>query len=104
MFDLVSNWRRSVADLESGYDIVCSSWLWGQCDGTQNIPAGNFLWIKSDFAATLPSILMRDRIKRDGVGALSSRYESEVYWGNGPRPKVQCWRPDPHWYLPFVFN
>lgn len=98
MADMVCNWRQCVTDLALGYDIVCSSWLWRQGDGTQNIPAGNFLWVKSEFVAKLPSILTRARIQQDGIGALSSRYEAEVYWGNGPTPKVKEYRYEPHWY------
>jgi len=92
MFDAVSNWTKCVSDLESGYDIACSLWLKHMADGTQNIPAGNFLWVKSDFVAKLPSIFLRDRIKQDGIGALSSRWEAEVYWGNGPEPRVKSYR------------
>ena len=104
MADLVQRWRQCVEFLEAGYDIVCSCWMWEQGDGTQHIPAGNFLWIASDYAATLPSILLRERIKQDGLDALSSRYEAEVYWGNGlhlnlrPKPKVKSYRPHfPFW-------
>lgn len=94
MEDLVSHWRQCVADLKSGYDIVTSHWLWGAADGTQHIPAGNFLWVKSDFARQLPSLRLRARIQQDGAGALSSRHEAEVYWGNGPRPQVKSYQPD----------
>lgn len=93
MQDLVLNWRQCVADLDSGYDIACSHWMWGLLDGTQHIPAGNFLWITSDFAAKLPSMFLRDRIKQDGIKSPSSRWEAEVYWGNGPRPNVKQYRP-----------
>lgn len=93
MHYLVRQWRQCVADLNNGYDIVCLRWLWDQCDGTQHIPAGNFLWVKSDFVRKLPSILLRDRIKACGLGALESRYEAEVYWGNGPRPQVLQYQP-----------
>lgn len=93
MYDLITNWRQCVADLET-HDIVCSHWMWNLADGTQHIPAGDFLWITSNFAAKLPSIYLRDRIKQDGIAALSSRYESEVYWGNGPRPNVKSYRPN----------
>lgn len=92
MSDLVLNWRQCVADLET-HDIACMVWLWGMgWDRSQHIPAGNFLWITSDFAAKLPSLYLRDRIKQDGIHALSSRYESEVAWGNGPRPTVKAYR------------
>ena len=91
MHDLVTNWRQCVNDLDY-HDIVCSHWLWGQCDGTQHIPEGNFLWTTSNFVARLPSMYERQRIKDSGIGALESRYESEVFWGNGPRPKVKQYR------------
>ena len=91
--DLVHNWRQCV-QLLSTYDIVCSHWKWNVADGTQSIPAGNMLWITSDFAAKLPSMHLRARIKQDGIGALSSRYEAEVFWGNGPRPRVYQFRHD----------
>jgi len=93
MQDLVVNWRQCVADLET-HDIVCSHWMWNLADGTQHIPAGNFLWVTSNFAAKLPSMYLRDRIKQDGISALSSRYEAEVAWGNGPKPVVKSYRPN----------
>ncbi len=93
MHDLVLNWRECLPLLDT-HDIVCSHWKWNQChDRSQHIPAGNFLWITSDFAATLPSMLERERIRNDGIGALSSRYEAECFWGNGPRPRVFQFRP-----------
>lgn len=92
MKDLVTNWRQCVSDLEN-HDIVCSHWMWNMADGTQHIPAGNFLWVTSNFVAKLPSVYLRDRIKQDGIDALSSRYEAEVFWGNGARPKVKSYRP-----------
>jgi len=94
MHDVVTNWRTCVADLEAGHDIACSHWMWNMSDGTQHIPAGNFLWVTSNFVAKLPSIYLRDRIKVSGIDAAESRFESEVYWGNGPRPKVKAYRPD----------
>lgn len=92
--DLIANWRHCVSDLEAGWEIVCSHWMWNMADGTQHIPAGNFLWVNSSFVARLPSIFLRDRIKQDGIAAASSRYEAEVYWGNGPRPNVKSYRPN----------
>lgn len=92
MQDLVVNWRKCVTDLET-HDIACMVWLWEQgWDKSQHIPAGNFLWTTSDFVAKLPSIHLRERIKQDGIGAASSRFEAEVFWGNGPRPKVKAYR------------
>lgn len=93
MEDLVVNWRTCVADLESGFDIACMVWLWEQgWDKSQHIAAGTFLWVTSDFLASLPSMYDRERIKQDGIGALSSRYEAEVHFGNGPRPNVKAYR------------
>lgn len=94
MQDLVTNWRQCVAELDNGFDIVCSHWKWHQADGTQNLAAGNFWWAKADFLATLPSMLLRERIKQDGIGSLSSRYEAEVWIGNGRIPTVRQFRPN----------
>lgn len=94
MTDLADKWRDCVAALDGGADIVTSHWMWNMADGTQHIPAGNFLWIKSDFVAKLPSMMNRDRIKQSGLDALESRYEAEVFWGNGPRPIVHQFRPN----------
>ncbi len=93
--DLVLNWRQCIGALDFGADIVCSKWLWNQADGSQHIPAGNFLWVKASFVQTLPSLYLRERIRNDGIDALTSRYEAEVYWGNGPRkPLVSMIRPN----------
>lgn len=98
MNDLVSNWRMCVSELDRGNDIVAALWMWNQCDGSQHIPAGNFLWIRSDFAAKLPSIFSRVRIQQDGIGAVTSRFEAEVFWGNGARPKVKSFRAMNWWH------
>lgn len=94
--DLVMNWPQCVGDLNMGADIVCSRWLWNMgSDQSQHIPAGNFLWVKASFVQTLPSMYLRERIKNDGIAAVTSRYEAEVYWGNGPRkPIVRQYRPN----------
>lgn len=92
MNDLVLNWRQCVDDLKT-HDIACMVWLWEQgWDKSQHIPAGNFLWTTSDFVAKLPSIYLRERIKQDGIGAATSRFEAEVFWGNGPTPTVKAYR------------
>lgn len=85
MKHLVQNWRTCVADMDSGIESVGCHWMTGLADGTQNIWAGNFWWAKASFLATLPSIFERDRIKTSGIAALESRYESEVWIGNGKR-------------------
>ena len=94
MADLVTNWHRCVPALETDIDIVCSHWMWRMADGTQHIPAGNFLWIKSNFAAKLPSMFLRERIKISGIASAESRFEAEVFWGNGRRPIVKQFRPN----------
>ena len=95
MKDLVTNWRACAQDLDAGYDIVCSHFMWNMgSDQSQHIPAGNFLWITSDFAAKLPSIMQRERIKISGIDSVESRFEAEVFWGNGPRPNVKSIRPN----------
>lgn len=93
MKHVVFNWRQCVADLEN-HDIVCAHWMWNLADGTQHIPAGNFLWITSNFVATLPDIHLRDRIKVSGIANVESRYEAEVFWGNGKRPNVKSYLPN----------
>lgn len=91
---LVGAWKESVAALEAGADVVCCHWMWNMADGTQHIPAGNFLWVNSTFAGSLPPMTERDRIKQSGIAAAESRYEAEVFWGNGRRPAVFQWLPN----------
>lgn len=95
MRHLVGNWRKCVADLEAGYDSVGCHWLTPPTTPPgQYIWAGNFWWAKASFLATLPSIYERARIKESGIGALESRYEAEVWIGNGQRrPKVKDYHP-----------
>lgn len=94
MEDLVMGWRDCVDTLQSGADIVCSHWMWNLADGTQHIPAGNFLWVTARFAANLPSMYLRERIKESGIDSAESRFEAEVKWGNGRRPIVSQMRPN----------
>jgi hypothetical protein len=94
MADLVTNWKQCVADLEQ-HEVCCSHFMRGMgWDKSQHIAAGNFWWATSDFLATLPSIFLRERIKKDGIAALSSRYEAEVWLGNGKMPLVKEYRPN----------
>jgi len=95
MADLITNWQRCVSDLKMGYDVACSCWEWGMCDGTQNIAPGNFWWARSDFINKLPGIHERSRIKQSGIASAESRFESEVWIGNGQRPQVKQYRE--HW-------
>lgn len=91
MRHLVYEWQKCVHDLDQGYDAVGCHWMEPPATPpTQYIFAGNFWWAKASFLRTLPSIYERARIKMSGIGALESRFESEVWIGNGPRrPKVR---------------
>jgi len=95
MRNLVLQWRRCVADLESGQEAVGCHWMTGEkTPPGQSIFAGNFWWAESDYMRTLPSVMIRDRIKVSGVKSIESRYESEVWLCNGPRlPKVRDYHP-----------
>lgn len=94
MFDLVESWRECVNNLEHS-EVVCSHFLRGMgWDKSQNLAAGNFWWAQSSFLATLPSMMLRERIKTSGIAALESRYESEVWIGNGRMPTVMEYRPN----------
>lgn len=87
MRNTVSNWRQCVQDLDAGYEAVGCHWMTPPATPPgQHIFAGTFFWSKSDFLLTLPSIMKRDRIKVSGLKHADSRYESEVWIGNGPRP------------------
>lgn len=91
MRNLVWNWRQCISDLERGFESVGCHWLTNMgSDNSQNYWGGNFFWAKSSFLATLPSIYERARIKLSGISSLESRYEAEVWLGNGPRlPRVK---------------
>lgn len=93
MNHLVANWRQCVTDLESVESVGCH-FMRNLADGTQNIWAGNFFWCNSNFLATLPSIYERDRIKVSGIASAESRFEAEVWIGNGKRcPTVKEYLP-----------
>lgn len=96
MRNVVSNWRQCVRDLDQGYEAVGVHWM--QPPATppgQYIFAGTFWWARSDYLLTLPSIMVRDRIKLSGLKHSDSRYESEVWIGNGPHvPKVKDYHPN----------
>jgi len=84
---VVTNWRQCVADLDSVFEAVGVHWMVPPATPPgQFIFAGNFWWAKASFLKTLPSIMERDRIKVSGIDSLESRYEAEVWIGNGPRP------------------
>lgn len=90
----VAGWRDCVAAMDAGVESAGCHFMRNLADGTQNIWAGNFFWVTSDFVNTLPSIYLRDRIKVSGIASLESRYESEVWIGNGVRcPTVKEFLP-----------
>jgi hypothetical protein len=91
----VDNWRQCVQDL-GAYEAVGCHWLTGQADGTQNYFAGTFFWARASFLRTLPSIFQRERIKMSGIASAESKYEAEVWIGNGARlPVVRDYHPGP---------
>lgn len=92
----VKNWRQCVKDLDSGYESVGCHWMtYPKTPKGQSIWGGTFFWAKSDFLLTLPSIMLRDRIKQSGLKHFDSRYEAEVWIGNGPRiPRVKDYHPN----------
>lgn len=98
MKGVVKNWRTCTADLDAGYDAVGSHWMVPPATPIgQHIFAGTFFWVKSSFAVTLPSIMEREQLKRMGIDSAESRYESEVWIGNGPKlPKVKDYH-GPNW-------
>lgn len=95
LFHLVQRWARCLRDLGGNADCAsCHYFVPPRTPPGQYIFAGNFFWAKASFLRTLPPIRDRARIKQDGIGALSSRYEAEVWIGNGPRiPKAVDYHP-----------
>ncbi len=95
MKHLVTDWRKCVADLESSYESVGCHWMQPpQTPTTQYIWAGTFFWSKASYLLTLPSIMERGRIKESGIDAMESRFEAEVWIGNGSRrPSIMDYCP-----------
>jgi hypothetical protein len=84
----VWNWRQCVQDLLSHEACGCH-WLTGQgWDKSQHYFAGTTYWARASFLRTLPSMMLRERIKTSGLESPESRYEAEVWIGNGPRLPV----------------
>lgn len=90
----VDNWHQCVVDL-STFEAVGCHWLTGQAqDHSQNYFAGTFWWARASYLRTLPSIFERARIKMSGIASAESKYEAEVWIGNGPRlPTVKDYHP-----------
>lgn len=94
MRNLVMNWQRCVADLKHFESVGCH-WLTKQgSDKSQSLWGGNFWWARASFLQTLPPLCDRTRIIISGLDALESRYEAEVWIGNGKRlPTVRDYHP-----------
>lgn len=98
MKGVVKNWRTCIADLDAGCDAVGSHWMVHPATPVgHNIFAGNFFWVKASFVLTLPSIMERDRIKVSGIDSIESRYEPEVWIGNGPQVPIVKDYHGPNW-------
>lgn len=95
---LVWNWNICVKDLDLGYECAGCHWLTGRgWDKSQNLFGGNFWWAKASYLLTLPPLRARERIRISGIGDIESRFEAEVWIGNGPRlPMVRNY----HWHDP----
>lgn len=90
MHHLVKNWEYCVADLRRGLDSAGTHWMTGdETPPGQSIWAGNMFWATGKFLLTLPSVMEREQIKKLGLDHVESRYEAEVWIGNGPKlPKI----------------
>lgn len=102
-YHLLKNWTKCVQWLQWGYTSVGCHWMEPpETPETQYIWAGNFWWSRASYLLTLPSLLKRERVKRCGLDSVDSRYEGEVWHGNGetkPFVKDFCpnWNPGrPH--------
>lgn len=95
MRNLVKNWRHCVRELDQN-DLVGCHWMTGdKTPPSQSIFAGNFWWARSDYLASIPSMMVRPRIQESGLDSAESRYESEVWIGNGATfPKVKDLHPE----------
>lgn len=102
MRNLVSRWRECVNLLNTGFDSVGCHWqVPPQTPPGQHIWAGNFWWATSDYLRTLPSLMDRQRIGLSGVDSIESRYEAEVWIGNGPKlPRIHDMHPNGLWQCP----
>lgn len=96
MRNLISNWQQCVKDLDDGYEAAgCHYMKPPATPPSQYIFGGNFFWVRSSFLQKIPSIMLRDRLKISGIDSLESRFEAEVWIGNGPRPpKVRDYHPN----------
>lgn len=89
---LVFNWKRCVADLERGFDMVGGHWLTpetyrGMEHLKEPIWGGNFFWANASFLADLPPLSNRME--------WHSRWDAEHWVGHGRKPVVKDYCP--HW-------
>lgn len=88
MKHVIYDWRQCIADMP-GYHAVGCHWIErGAEGGFQRFFGGAFWWARASFLRDIPSLLERDRIKQDGLDSFESRYENEVWIGNGPYAPV----------------
>lgn len=87
----ILRWQDCIQALEQGFESAGVHWWPNKgVHGDQHYYAGNFFWATSNFLRTLPSIYERARIRESGIDNVDSRYESEVWIGNGPRlPRIK---------------
>jgi hypothetical protein len=98
MKNAIKNWKTCISDLDSGYEAVGSHWMAPpQTPVGQRMFAGTFFWAKASFLATLPAIESTARVKLSGIDSLDSRYEAEVWMGNGPRIPIIKDYHGPNW-------
>lgn len=85
----VQRWPIAIQALEDN-DAAGCHWMTGMgSTKDQHFFAGTFFWATSNFLAKVPSMYNRERIKQSGIASIESRYEAEVWIGNGPMPKVK---------------
>lgn len=92
----LKNWQRCVDDLRVGFEAVGVHYMeYPETPPDQRIFGGTFCWARASYLLTLPSIMDRERIKLSGLDSPESRYEAEVWFGNGPRrPRVRDYHPN----------
>jgi hypothetical protein len=92
---VIKNWRQCVAALDQGFNVAGVHYMEPPATPPgQHIMAGNWWWARASYLLSLPSIMERERIKTSGLDSPESRYEAEVWLGNGPRlPKVMDYHP-----------
>lgn len=86
MHHLVTEWVNCVDDLTHGFESCGCHWIMNLCPG-QNIWGGNFWWATTNFLRLVPPIMNCARIRtgQSSLDDLATRYEAEVWIGNGKR-------------------